>query len=80
MFFKLSSEYLHSFNLINTSLEASSRFASSFIYVTDSPYERYLYHSLPKGYYLAQITELLGLHLGSSTQACGTMQKEKRVK
>ena len=28
----------------------------------------YLYHSLPKGYYLAQITELLGLHLGSSTQ------------
>ena len=30
---------------------------------------RYLYHSLPKGYYLAQITKLLGLHLGSSTQS-----------
>ena len=42
MFFKLSSEYLHSFNLINTSLEASSRFASSFIYVTYSPYEKIL--------------------------------------
>ena len=28
---------------------------------------RYLYRSLPKGYYLAQITELLGLHLSSST-------------
>ena len=28
---------------------------------------RYLYRSLPKGCYLAQITELLGLHLGSST-------------
>ena len=29
---------------------------------------RYLYRSLPKGYYLAQITKLLVLHLGSSTQ------------
>ena len=29
---------------------------------------RYLYRSLPKGFYLAQITKLLGLHLGSSKQ------------
>ena len=27
---------------------------------------RYLYRSLPKGCYLAQITKLLGLHLGNS--------------
>ena len=30
---------------------------------------RYLYRSLPNGYYIAHITELLGLHLGSSTQS-----------
>ena len=29
---------------------------------------KYLYRSLPEGYSLAQITKLLGLHLGSSTQ------------
>ena len=35
---------------------------------------RYLCRSLPKGYYLTQITEILGFHLGSLKQKVIIMQ------
>ena len=34
---------LHSFNLINTSLDTFSRLVPSFIYVTDSPFENFAF-------------------------------------